>query len=509
MGRLAIVACLVLASGLWAQLPPVGVPAGVVRLELDGALETFDRRFRDGHKESYGADLSSPDLGSNRIPMLADADARIGRIIGSSSYRINLGGLTTDAHADVGTGFLGLSLGLTSYVTVFGRIPLVRTRVQSDMGLNPTSADAGLNGGASNQLTFFGEFDNALSTLSNKLSAGDYDADPAQKALAQATLADATALRADLFGLLSDPATASPVVPTATSAAGTAIDARVVALQDALASNLDVPGFTLTPDLPQSTLSEADLLEVLGSPGGPVAMRLGQSEMTFRGDAEVGAAITLIDRWDRGNRRGGFRTALSGLVRLPTGRRDLSDRPLDIGTGDGQTDAQIDLVADLGAGNLGARFTGTYVRQWPADIVVRVASPNQPFVGPDRIAFVRWNPGDIVTIGVHPFYRLARTLAFQAGVEHWSRGTDQVSYRSSADALPGIDANVLAEETRANATVLSLGITVANPGALRAGGRGLPVDASWSYERVLRAGGGRVPDTHAVRGRLRVYFGVW
>jgi hypothetical protein len=72
-----------------------------------------------------------------------------------------------------------------------------------------------------------------------------------------------------------------------------------------------------------------------------------------------------------------------------------------------------------------------------------------------------------------------------------------------------VDPSVLAEASKANATVLSVGITYANPGGLRPGGTGLPVDASWSYERVLRAGGGRVPDSHRLAGRFRVYFGLW
>jgi hypothetical protein len=503
------VAVLVLPSRLGAQLPPVGVPGGVVRVELDGALETFDRRFREGHLESYAADLASPSLGSDRIPILADADSRLGRIIGNTSYRINLGELTTDAHADVGTGFLGLSLGLTNGITIFGRIPLVRTRVQSAMRLNSANADAGLNPGQIEQLAFFDELDTAVGELSSKLAAGDYDVNPAQKALAQATLADATTLRADLFGLLADPTTASPALPTTTSAAGTALDARITALQNVLASSLDVTGFTLTPTLPQSPLSETELVQLLSSPGGPFALRLSQSTVTFRGDAEVGAALTLSDQWDRGRHRGGFRTAISGLVRLPTGRREQSDRPLDIGTGDGQADIQVDLVTDIGAGALGARLSGTYVRQLPSNILTRVTRPSQPFVGPDRLALVRRDPGDIFAVGVHPFYRLARTLGLQAGVEHWSRGTDRVSYASPASALPGIDPNILAEESKANATVLSVGITYSNPGGLRPGGKGLPVDASWSYERVLLAGGGRVPDSHRVSGRFRLYFGLW
>jgi hypothetical protein len=35
------------------------------------------------------------------------------------------------------------------------------------------------------------------------------------------------------------------------------------------------------------------------------------------------------------------------------------------------------------------------------------------------------------------------------------------------------------------------------------------VDAGWTYERVVGASGGIVPDVHRIRARLRLYFGVW
>ena len=500
-----MVICLALPLRVWGQLPPVGVPGGVVRVELDGSLDAFDQRFRDGHLESYAADLSSPALGSDRIPLLANTDATLGRIIGNSSYRINLGAYATDAHADVGTGSFGLSLGLTNGITIFGRMPLVRTRVQSFTTLDPAGADGGLNPGVIEQLPFFSEFDAALGTLSSKIAAGDYDANPTQKALAEATLADATSLRADLFGVLADPLTASPALPTTTSGAGTALTARITALQNTLASNLSVTGFTLAPALPETALTSAEFPELLSR----LDLRLSQSPVTFRGDAEVGAAVTLVDGWDRQAHRGGFRTAVSGLVRLPTGSRERSDRLLDIGTGDGQADIQVDLVTDVGSGPFGARLTGSYVRQLPSDITARVTSPDQPLAGRDRLAVVRLDPGDIISLGVRPFYRLARTLALQVGVQHWSRGADEASYPSPADSIPGVDASILAAESKVNATQLSVGITYSNPGGLRPGGKGLPVDASWSYERVLRSGGGRTPDSHAVRGTFRAYFGLW
>jgi hypothetical protein len=86
---------------------------------------------------------------------------------------------------------------------------------------------------------------------------------------------------------------------------------------------------------------------------------------------------------------------------------------------------------------------------------------------------------------------------------------DQVAYRSEADVIPGVDAAVLAEGTDASATLVSIGLTYSNPGGLRPGGTGLPVDAGWTYERVVSASGGILPDIHRIRARFRLYFDVW
>jgi hypothetical protein len=229
----------------------------------------------------------------------------------------------------------------------------------------------------------------------------------------------------------------------------------------------------------------------------------------FRGDAEAGVAVTIADRWDRGQRRGGFRAAAEGLVRFPTGVRARTDRAFAVGTGDGQADVELRGVVDLGAGNVGVRLEGGYNRQLAGDIVGRVAPPNQPFPSPSLLASVRLDPGDVTTLAVRPFFRLARTFALIGSLERWSKGQDAVEYRSEADAIPGVDPGVLAQETEASATLVSIGLTYSNPGALRPGGTGLPVDAGWSYERIVSASGGIVPDRHRIRARLRLYFDVW
>jgi hypothetical protein len=509
VGRLGVLACLVFPAILSAQLPPLGVPRGALRLEIDGGLESWDTRFLDGQKEGLGADLSSTALGSDRFPSLADAESRIARVTGITGYRLNLGRLTTDALADRGIANFGLSLGLTNSITIFGRLPLVRARVQRTTSLDPTAADAGLSPGEAAQSDFFLQFDNALTSLSAHLAAGDYDGDPARRALAQATLTDATALRDDLLGLLGDPATASPFVPTTTGQAGLAINARLDALQSTLTNSLGVPDFTADPVLASQPLAADELEAALTDPAGSFAYRSGESNVTFRGDGETGVALTLVDRWDRGTRRGGLRAAVEGLVRFPTGVRARTDRLLALGTGDGQTDVEFRIVTDFGSGRWGARVEAGYNRQLAADIIARVAPPSQPFAGLDRLTIVRWDPGDVVSLAARPFFRLSRSIAIQGTVQHWSRGTDDASYPTDEDAIPGVEAGVLAEDTKASATLLGIGLTYADLGRLTTGGRGLPVDAGWNYERVASASGGRVANAHRIRAWFRVYVGLF
>ena len=507
--RLGAVLALLAPSAGSAQLPPVGVPAGVIRLEADGFLETWEDRYLDGNTQPLGTSLASSALGSSLLPSLAGAETQIRAITGLTSYQLNLGDLSADAHADQGFANFGGSLGLTRSITIFGRMPLVRSRIQYQLALDPAGANAGLNPGTSAHDAFFQQFDAALTTLSGRIDGGTYDGDPAQRAAAEAALAEGTALRDNLFLLLADPESASPFVPTTASEAGGAIATRVTSLQTTLSTDLGVDGFTAAAALPSAAATGDDLETFLGDPSGSVGLRAGQSVIGFRGDAEAGVALTLADRWDLQGGRGGFRAAVEGLVRFPTGVRARTDRLLALGTGDGQTDVEVRGTVDLGSGAWGVRLEGGYNRQLAGDIVARVAPPSQPFPGPDLLAELSLDPGDVVTLAARPFLRIARTIALIGTIEHQSRGEDEVSYRDPSSEIPGVDPAVLGQDTDASLTVAGIGITYANPGSLRPGGRGLPVDAGWSYERVLRASGGVVPDVHRVRARFRVYIGLF
>jgi hypothetical protein len=510
--RPAFLACLLALtaalgpSDVQGQIAPVGVPRGVIRVELDGRMDIWDTQFLDGTRVALGADLTSSALGRQILPFLVDADARLERITGVAGYGLDLGAIVTDIQRDESRGYLGLGLGLTKAITIFGRIPLVRARAQSSIALDPSTSDAGLNPDV-DQSAFFTQFNNALSTLSANITNGSYTG--TTLTLAQSTLASGTALSDDLFGLLSDPSTSSPIVPITSSAAGTAITTQIATIQNTLANTLGVSGFTATPVLPTDAVTRDEFLALLANTSGPVGLRTANTTVTFRGDAEAGAALTLVDRWDRADHRGGFRAAVQGLVRFPTGSVPRADRLFLVGTGDGQTDLEGRATVDLGSGAIGVRLEGGYTRQLAADIVTRVAPPSQPFTGIGAITVVRNDPGDITTFGARPFFRLARSFAIQGTALHWSRGADAVTYATPADSLPDVSASVLATDTKASATVLGIGITYANLGRLNPGGSGLPVEAGWSYERVVSASGGRVPNKHGFAAHLRVYFGLF
>ncbi len=517
--RLRVFAALLFAAApAAAQLAPVGVPRGQVRIELTGALDGYDQRYLAGSLGELGADLASPALGSDRISPLGPADERLVRITGDPSTRLNLGSFPVTADASRTLGIVGLAVGLSSRITAFARLPVMRTRLTLVTPFDSTSGNAGVNpadpllgtaDGAAQTSAFIQAFDAALTQLQQRLASGTYDGDPAQRGLAEATLASGAALRGDLNGLLADPATASPFLPTAGSAAGGAVTGRIQDLQATLAAGLGVPGFDELPALPVQRVSQDELTLFLTDQSGPIAGRLDEGRFSQRGDAEAGLTFTLVDRWRYDARGTGVRAAVTATGRLPTGFRERPIRFLDLGTGTGHAAAELTLTTDVGLGRFGVRLLGGYERSFAADYVARVTAADQPFAPASALRTVRAEPGDAVSLSAQPFLRVAPPIAITAGVSYWRRGAGTVEYATEADSIPGIPAAILARDSRISATVFRAGVTYAAAGAQAPGGRGLPLEASWTYERVVGASGGRVPKLNRLRADVRLYLRLW
>jgi hypothetical protein len=494
----------------WSQLPPVSVPRGVFRIDLGGEFLHADSRFEDGTTQDLGHSFTTPEIGGRFFPTLAASEASIGRIIGDLNYRLNAGSLGGQGLLQVGTGYIGAAYGLTSKITVFATLPIVQTRMQAHIVFDSTGANAGFNPadpvfgngtGPSQTTGFFLDFNAALGTLSNNISSGAYDANPTQKAQAQAALAQGTTLRDELLVIFAD--NAAPVVPIATSTAGVGLTDSIGTYQATL-SALSVTGFSSLPALPAARISPDDFANLVANPVGPVAgFPLQEATRNRMGDLETGIGYTLVDRWNRDDHAGGFRAALEARVRFPTGLVDRSDDFLDIGTGTGHLALGLSGTVDLGAGRIGVRMRGGFEHSFSRTLDLRVSGAFQPIAFLSQLSTIQRQPGNLFDLSATPFFRLAPALAVLGGVRLRRHSLDRYSY--AQDSLAGVSASVLAEGSDWSLASFLAGVSYQNPASTIPGSRGFPIEASWTIEGPLSSSRGIVAKQRVMRLQLRMY----
>lgn len=506
------------APVLEAQFPPLTVPRGRVALELAPRFDTWSRRFRDGTSEPVAADYSPSVVGAGFFPALSDAEARLARVTGQADAILTVGAHSATQLVTVGELGVGLRIGLTSRLTLFGTLPFRRVRVQTTTrfdstgagaGFNPADATFGAPGGPTAMLAFFTAFDQAITDLDEAIATGTWAGDPATQAVAAAALAEARSLRDDLFTVMQDPATRSPFLPLASSPAGAALSGRIAALQQQLSGSLGIGGFAAPPPLPTSRLDAGDFTGFLTNPAGPVAGSVSAPVVSTLGDMEVGLAYLLVDRGADSSRATSLRAALHATVRLPSGQLDNPDRFYDLGTGERQPDVEGGMVVDAARGRAALRVAGWYALQLPGNQLRRLGPPHQPIQFANTRAGVRRNPGEVLGVGVFPAYRFTPRFALLAGVEWWTRGEDRYEYAEGQVPVAGAGPESLGLESAASALTVRAGVTWSHPGTHRSGRASAPLDAGLTWERVVAASGGRVPQAESVRALLRVYGRFW
>ncbi|HEX7024575.1 MAG TPA: hypothetical protein VF187_07135 [Gemmatimonadales bacterium] len=491
-----------------AQLAPLTVPKGLLRLDFGGRFDNWDRRYLDGERQDAAGDFIRNPLDGGFLPALALDQTELRRVTGVEALTLSLGKSSSSMLVNVGTANLGAAYGVTRRLTLFGNVPIVRVRVQNRFGLDTTEATAGFNPSnpvfgnpalGARTATFLAQFLDALSAISSNLSGGVYDADPAKKALAQETLARGTTLQGDLEELFAG----ATFLPLDGSAAAGALLTPIEAIRTTIAS-LGVAGFTESPALPSARVGDAAFEDYVTRPEGPIAgLPFQVPILQYLGDVEIGAAYAWLDH--RPARGLGIRSVLQGTVRLRTGKLDRPDDFFDLGTGEGQPDLQGDLVTDLAAGGFGARLSARYVYQFPGRQARRLSPPDQPIAFAALTADVERDPGEIMEVGVEPYLRIAPTLALLGGIRRWSKSADTYRYAQSQAPIDGTSPEVLALGSKANGTVVSLGLSLAHDGRRKDGTTGLPMDASLRWEKVVGSTLGRVAAKESVVAGIRFY----
>jgi len=121
------------------------------------------------------------------------------------------------------------------------------------------------------------------------------------------------------------------------------------------------------------------------------------------------------------------------------------------------------------------------------------------------VAAVEWDPGEIIEGSFEPFLRIGPTLALTAGVRHRSKRADHYTYVRNQVPIEGTTPDVLAIGSAQNSTAFSAGLSFIHDGQRRNGTVGVPMEAEFRWERVVRSSLGRVPASESVSMALRFY----
>src|SRR6185436_5112265 len=138
-----ILGSLLAAPHLAAQLPPITVPKGLLRVELGGRFDNWDKMYFGGSKLDAASDLNHDPVTSAWLAGLAASEASLRRVTGAQTVALTLGKSSGNMLVNVGTESLGAAYGITRRLTLFGTIPLVRVRSQIVASIDSTNATAG------------------------------------------------------------------------------------------------------------------------------------------------------------------------------------------------------------------------------------------------------------------------------------------------------------------------------------------------------------------------------
>jgi hypothetical protein len=498
------------AASLAAQAAPrTDTPrGGTFRVTFAPVIEVWDERFRAGRREPLGAPLSGDSVGGAFVPAVARLEQDVRAAGALPGFIASLGRGILALRAERRTTPLGIEWGLTDRVALNAVLPLVRVHTRARFTLDPATANLGLNpligdaatAGPAYQ-TFFADFDQALTQLGANLAGGAYGPPGStQYQQAAAFLAEADGVRLALYRSTYGPGTAgaAPFLPLVGSDGGAAIDANILRIQQELATSYGVGGFTTSFLLPDATLDAArfDLALADAQYGFGVAPLINTPRQLrlWPGDAEVGMRIRLVNR-------PAYAATLGALVRLPTGHLDSPRNPVDLATGDGQTDIEGHLIQELTlAGRL---WLNVHVRagtQRSVERERRVADPAAFLVAPGAIALTRWDPGDYFAADVAPLYRFSPSFAAGITLAYLRRGRDRSTYATAQDSLnvaAGLGAPVAAAALDAGTDVrvmrAGVALTYVGPG----------IEGGLSLERTVSAAGGLTAAVTRLRFVLR------
>ena len=488
-----------------AQLPL----RGELQFGLTGLSATVNGRFLpDGTRQPSSAFLAV-ELDAQVAPALDTLDAVLAGLfpnLGLAAPQTStLGPVSYDILFEQTRVPLSLTLGITGWLAPFVNVPFVRGRSFVVPQVDSAQALAGPGGSA-----FGGSPDLFLSGLNSSIvqleSIVAADTLPAgEQAAAAALLADAQTLETGLTDISDE-----TYVPTGGGANGQAL----LQFYEALRSGFE--GFQVT--LPDLELAQAvngqEATALTSGPQFGIDPPSSQDTGWKFGDIEAGVSVQPINTFGRSPSRGGSKFRVRGkfdaLWRFATGSEPAASQIGDLGSGDGQPDLELRSAFDVAWGRrlwLSA-FAG-YNIQFAGDIERLITDPAAPIQIGAYTTPVRWDPGDILTLGVAPRFNLAQAVTISFVYFYQHHGMDEVTPTAGTvtdDAFSLSDIEIGTEYSTE-----SLGFAIRYSSTSWTGeerGPAIPAEVELRYSKTVSGSQGFAPDVNVWQVGVRYYLKI-
>lgn len=494
---IALATILALPLPLLGQLPFLNAPVGTLRIGFAGEFAPAFREYADGSRRNLGDPAS---FGQEPI-LLRDMTTRLGVLLGRAADPGQLGALATELEFQRGAGTIGLAVGVTPRITIGVDLPIVSVRTQAHFVTDATGASVGINptiGGNPSSGTFVDQFGAALDQLDERIASGAFDTDAGLKSAAVALSRDGQLLKTQLAALITDPATASAVLPLSSSPDGLALQTLTDGIRTDLRDRFGVTGFTAALALPSTALTDADLSALLGSTAGYDLAPTSDPPLVGLGDVRVGATVRVLDRPS-------FRVWAQAGVRLPTGTAPRVRYLRDQGTAERQFAVDLAGTIETTRGSFGIRGTAALSRPFATDREVRVGTRDEFLLPATRTTILRRTPGQQFSLDAQPYLRIAPSFALVGQLGYLRRGATSWELAAASTPTSGGDIGAMGDGTAASALTAGLGLSYAHTGVNKDGLVQMPVEAGFGLMRVVSSTSGLVADRLTTRVWFRVY----
>jgi hypothetical protein len=522
------------------------LPRGVFRFRTLGQWTAFNERYGldtpgrpAGALEPLGVDFTLDTIGVRQFPNLASLQTGLQSLTGNPTWYATLGNTQVTLRDHIAAFPFVFEAGLTKRFSIGIQIPYISThtstffnvnsnQINGNLGFNP--AAGGFAAAVTQNATMNTQFTTAANTLEASLAAcqANPGASPscpallANQANAQSLINNSRAFAAGVNQIY----TTSPFVPIAGTDAQLAIEARVAAFRS-LYNSFGVTSIAATttgPFASQNRLSVRDAQRILTeSAFGIQADPLTSTGHSHVGDIDIGGKFSVYDSFGgsteaRMSPTGlNFRTAVGGIIRLPTGQIESPDNFVDLGTGKKATAIEGRWFGDV---LVGSHFWQSFVmrvnKPFADDQEMRIIDlPNEELAPVYRKQTVHRELGTAFEFETTPrivinnFFAISGQYVYRHKSQDHYTGTFAIPAAVTGFADITLDASTLDLETETTEHRLGGGLSFSNIYSFEQGKAKIPFEVTYLHWQTVNGSGGNQPKFFTDQVQLRLYARIF